>query len=221
MIGFAQESILSAIQAVWVGTLAVSKPQWRRMFHLNIPEGRVDRLHTALTSPENSSVDPARYVAFGLTELLSRGNDSPPGVFVRLSSARPSITADGSVEGQGYAHMMNSIEVFVIADRQDVAGALTTAVMNCVWTRRAQIMRDTGISNLSYPSVEECSPQRDMLPERGGAFWFRLRYDVGVNMNLIQIAEESPAAVGISIHDERATDSHGNVGRVKPRLTTT
>lgn len=220
MIGFAQESILHAIQTVWIGTLAGSLTEWRKLFHSNIPQERVDRMHTALTLPEKSSMDATRYVAFGLAELLQRGNDTPPGVFVKLASARPTMTADGSIEGQGYALMANVIEVYVITDRQDLTGALATAVASCIWTRRAIIMQNTGIANLAYPTVEECAPQRDMLPERGGSHWMRLRYDVASNMNLITIAETSPVALGVSIHDERATDASGRPGRVRPRLNT-
>ena len=220
MLGFVDETMLAAIRKVW-SDLATDVTEWRRMFHANLGNDRIDKLFAQLTGATTRYTGPAeKYAKFGLAELLNDQNDAPPGVFIRMANIRADSQLDGSDESEGYVHLNNTIEVICIAERKDAAAALATAVANCIWTRRQTIAEETGLEGPPHlTSVSEIGPMRDLLPDRGGATWYRLQYVCGSDMNLVSINETPRTAREVSINDERAVDDAGNIGRVRPTAT--
>lgn len=220
MIGFVDETMLAAIRKVW-SLLAADVTEWRRMFHANLGNDRIDKLFAQLTGASTRYTGPVdKYVKFGLAELLAESNDAPPGVFVRMANIRVNAQTEGSNENEGYLQLGNTIEVICLAERKDVAAALATAAANCIWTRRLTIAEETGLEGPPHlTGANEIGPIRDLLPDRGMATWYRLNYVCGSDMQLVTIAEVAATARTISINDERAVDEDGNIGRVKPNAT--
>lgn len=231
MIGLEDEAILVAIQRVWA-VVAADITLWRQLFRReddDIPaiyilsDERIDEWFAALTGPTVKGAGTFaanKYVAFGLAELRSPQMTSHPGIFTRFAGSRLSfptgMSGGGETEEEGYVTGDGSIEVIALANSKQIAAALITFVLSAVFTSLKPFMDTFGGGYGPVPQdVGEIAPMRDVLPERGGAFWWRMRIKVTSEARLVFFANTELAALPISIHHDSVNDDGaGNAGRV-------
>lgn len=217
MIGLVDETILFALKRAW-RLVAADVDEWRKMFS-GVEARRVEDWHKALTAPDRYTGPADRYVTFGLAEL-NRAAVEHPGIFTRLVSAR--VTNDplgmggaGDDESEGYVGLDSSVEVVVVAQSKQLGAALATFCMSGVFSSLKPILLRSQVSGLGLKEVSEIGPMRDLLPERGGAYWYRLRYSTFTECKLVDFESEL-LRLPFSINDVSAIDETGNPGRVTP-----
>jgi hypothetical protein len=218
MIGLVDEVLLFALRRAW-SVVANDVAEWRRIFpdYLETEQHRVDDWHKALTAPEQFAGPVDKYVAFGLAEL-QRPASEHPGMFTRLANARAvadpaGMAGGGAAEDEGYLGLEQSVEIVVLAQSKQLAAALATFALSAVFTSLGPILARSHVSGLSFKDASEIGPMRDLLPERGGAYWYRLRYATVTESRLVAFGSQL-LRLPFSIHDVSATDVDGNQGRV-------
>lgn len=231
VIGLEDEAILIAISRVWA-VVANDIDEWRKLFRRDaeddpgiyiLSDDRIDEWFYALTGPlvKGAGTAPSnKYVAFGLAELRSPAMTSHPGIFTRCSGSRLSfptgMSGGGDDEEDGYASGDTTVEVIALANSKQVAAALITFVLSAIFTSLKPYMEGFGGGHAPVPQdIGEIAPMRDLLPERGGAFWWRMKIKVTSETRLVFFANTELAALPISIHHDSVNDDGaGNAGRV-------
>lgn len=231
MIGLEDEAILIAISRVWA-VVSADIAQWRDLFRREaddepaiyiLSDERIDEWFYALTGPVikgAGTAPPNKYVAFGLSELRSPQMTSHPGIFTRCSGSRLTMplgmSGGGDDEEDGYASGDTTVEVIALANSKQLAAALINFVLSAVFTSLKPYMNGFGGGHAPVPQdIGEIAPMRDLLPERGGAFWWRMRIKVTSEARLVFFANTELAALPVSIHHESVNDDGaGNAGRV-------
>lgn len=230
MIGFEDEAMQAAIERVWMLVCNVDT-EWRRLFRRTgddesspntyvLSNDRIESFRKALTGDGRSSLPPEKYIAFGLAELRKPQRASHPGIFTRYQSGQlvfpAGMAGGGDDEEEGVVTNNATIEIVCLADQKDVATALANFVLSAVFTSLHVFMESFGADQGAIPvSMSEISPMRDLLPERGSAFWWRMPIKIPTEAELVYFDTTRLAALQPSIHDDSVTDDGaGNPGKV-------
>lgn len=219
MIGFVDEAVLFALKRAW-RIVSADVTVWRSMFsdRLVAEQTEVDAWFSALTAPVRSN---GPGLAFGLADLRNPAYDTPTGLFTRLVGGRAVIDplgmgGAGDDEDEGYLALQQSVEVIVVSHTKRLAAALATFCASALFSSIKALTANGHISNLKLEDVTETGPMRDLLPERGGGFWYRLRLSATSEIKLVAFESEL-LALPISVHDVTATDEDGIQGRIVPQ----
>lgn len=216
MIGLVDETMLFALKRAW-RIVAADVDEWRKLFPPEVEASRVNGWHKALTAPDRYTGPADKVVAFGLAEL-QRPAMEHPGIFTRLSNARATtdpvgMGGAGDDESEGYLGLESSVEVVVVAPSKQLGAALATFCLSAIFSQLKPILLRSQVRGLAMKEVSEIGPMRDLLPERGGAYWYRLRYSTFAECKLVDFESEL-LRLPFSINDESAIDETGNPGRV-------